>query len=64
MPAIVILKGYHDIILNKNNEMIVIIAKGSKKRCGGIGDVLSGCVASSIVWSYQKGSFLACYVTK
>jgi NAD(P)H-hydrate repair Nnr-like enzyme with NAD(P)H-hydrate dehydratase domain len=44
--------------------MIVIIAKGGKKRCGGIGDVLSGCIASSIVWSYEKGSVLACYATK
>jgi NAD(P)H-hydrate repair Nnr-like enzyme with NAD(P)H-hydrate dehydratase domain len=44
--------------------MIVISAKGGKKRCGGIGDVLSGCIASSIVWSYEKGSVLACYATK
>jgi NAD(P)H-hydrate repair Nnr-like enzyme with NAD(P)H-hydrate dehydratase domain len=48
----VLIKGEHDIILDKNNLMTIVKTKGSKKRCGGIGDVLSGCLAASILWNY------------
>jgi NAD(P)H-hydrate repair Nnr-like enzyme with NAD(P)H-hydrate dehydratase domain len=37
---------------------------GSKKRCGGIGDILSGCISACINWNYEYGTILACHVTK
>lgn len=44
--------------------MTVVNTLGGKKRCGGIGDVLSGCLACCSFWDYEKGAVLACHVTK
>lgn len=46
---IVVLKGETDAALFKDKAYIVS-QQGSKKRCGGIGDVLSGCLATTMAW--------------
>jgi NAD(P)H-hydrate repair Nnr-like enzyme with NAD(P)H-hydrate dehydratase domain len=60
----VVIKGAKDLILHKGNTLSIVGGMGSKKRCGGIGDVLSGCISACINWNYSYGPILACHVTK
>lgn len=46
-----IVKGYKDIIFNKGNYVTVVETRGGFKRCGGIGDILAGCLASCYLWN-------------
>lgn len=57
-------KGHNDLVLHRGDKMSIVQGKGSKKRCGGIGDVLSGCIAACIKWDYNNGPILGCYVTR
>ncbi len=41
----VLKKGKYDIITN-GNSLIIVGNKGSSKRCGGIGDILDGIIAT------------------
>lgn len=47
-----IIKGEKDLIFHKGNKLTVVNILGGKKRCGGIGDVLAGCVAACSYWDY------------
>lgn len=60
----VVIKGEKDVILHRGNTMTIVNTKGSKKRCGGIGDVLSGCIGACISWDYERAPVLACHTTK
>ena len=53
-----------DIIFHQNNTKTSIILEGSKKRCGGIGDILAECVAVCSFWDFQLGLVLGCVITK
>ena len=59
----VVVKGEYDMVLH-GSKRTVIITKGSKKRCGGIGDVLAGCIATCSFWDFDKGPALACHIVK
>lgn len=63
-PFTIVIKGYKDTILHRNKTMTVVKTLGGMKRCGGIGDVLSGCLACCSSWDYEKGPILACHITK
>ena len=43
--SIIVRKGISDIITD-GNEAYYVCVEGSFKRCGGIGDILSGTIAS------------------
>ena len=43
--SIVVRKGISDIITD-GNEAYYVVEEGSMKRCGGIGDILAGTIAS------------------
>lgn len=51
----IVLKGKQDIISN-GSRTIVCAVPGGLKRCGGIGDVLSGAMATSLAWVYLQNS--------
>lgn len=51
----IVLKGKEDIISN-GSRTIVCAVPGGLKRCGGIGDVLSGAMATSLAWVYLRTS--------
>lgn len=51
----IVLKGKEDIISN-GSRTIVCAVPGGLKRCGGIGDVLSGAMATSLAWVYLQKS--------
>lgn len=58
------IKGAKDVVLHRNQAMSVVGTRGGLKRCGGIGDVLAGCLACTSHWDYGKGPLLACHVVK
>jgi NAD(P)H-hydrate repair Nnr-like enzyme with NAD(P)H-hydrate dehydratase domain len=60
----VVIKGHKDLILHKGNKISIVGGRGSLKRCGGMGDVLSGCISACINWSQESGVVLGCHVTK
>ncbi|KAL7721734.1 ATP-dependent (S)-NAD(P)H-hydrate dehydratase [Entamoeba marina] len=49
----IIKKGEHDIISN-GYYTATVLQEGSPRRCGGIGDLLSGSVATFLAWSVLK----------
>lgn len=52
------------MIFHPNHILSTIVTKGGKKRCGGIGDILAGCLAASIFWNYHDGPLLASHIVK
>lgn len=50
----IVLKGKVDVISNGNRTITCNVA-GGLKRCGGIGDVLSGAMATSLAWVSIQG---------
>eukprot|EP01127_Copromyxa_protea_P012518 TRINITY_DN3282_c0_g1_i3.p1 TRINITY_DN3282_c0_g1~~TRINITY_DN3282_c0_g1_i3.p1 ORF type:complete len:212 (-),score=24.65 TRINITY_DN3282_c0_g1_i3:39-674(-) len=46
----IVKKGEHDIISNGKQE-IICSDEGGQRRCGGIGDVLAGCIGCFASWS-------------
>ena len=40
----ILLKGKIDIVINSRGEIFTVVIPGSKKRCGGQGDILAGLV--------------------
>jgi len=52
--AIIVLKGHHDTVLtllpHATRQRMVCREVGGMKRCGGIGDVLAGCVGAFVGW--------------
>ena len=66
---IIVLKGLNDVITN-GNLLYIVGNKGSSKRCGGIGDILGGIIATIV--SMKKSSNLdvmkciasACFICK
>lgn len=71
----VLQKGAHDFVSVDNTqvedqarqtkETIEVDTEGGMKRCGGQGDVLSGCVGAMLAWGkcYQDGAFGCVYET-
>lgn len=51
--VVVLLKGQLDLIFNSGKLVFQNETQGSARRCGGQGDVLSGCLATFIVWAKQ-----------
>jgi ATP-dependent NAD(P)H-hydrate dehydratase len=56
-------KGKEDLILSSNKSFIVRTESG-KKRCGGIGDILSGAIAVCALWDFTYGPVLASRIVK
>lgn len=64
LPILVVRKGETDEIYLKDGRKFVVWGEGSKKRCGGIGDILAGCMGTFAYWNYSYGPVLACRVTR
>lgn len=47
----ILLKSRHDIVAQFNSVPLTITEKGSPKRCGGQGDILSGLVGTWLAWT-------------
>lgn len=45
-------KGASDLI-SSGNDVFAISEQGSNRRCGGQGDILSGCLGVSLNWALQ-----------
>ena len=45
LESVVFLKGHSDVITD-GQRVFCVSAEGSRKRCGGIGDILSGCLGA------------------
>jgi NAD(P)H-hydrate repair Nnr-like enzyme with NAD(P)H-hydrate dehydratase domain len=56
-------KGERDLIVGDDHSFIVR-TPGSLKRCGGIGDILSGTVAVCSLWNYSLGPALASIIVR
>jgi ATP-dependent NAD(P)H-hydrate dehydratase len=56
-------KGREDLILSSTQSFIVR-TEGGKKRCGGIGDILSGAIAVCALWDFTYGPVLASIIVK
>jgi ATP-dependent NAD(P)H-hydrate dehydratase len=56
-------KGREDLILSSKKSFIVR-TEGGKKRCGGIGDILSGAIAVCALWDLTYGPVLASRIVK
>lgn len=52
------MKGTEDLIISSRKTFIVR-TEGGKKRCGGLGDILSGAVAVCAQWDFTYGPVLA-----
>ena len=63
MPAIIVKKGKVDTIIS-NDAIDLVSTKGGLKRCGGIGDVLAGSIATCAFWNLELGVVLGCHVTR
>lgn len=46
-----LVKGAKDRIANASGDILYIDEEGGFKRCGGQGDVLSGCLATFLAWA-------------
>lgn len=55
-------KGEKDILFGP--KKIAIGVEGGYKRCGGIGDILSGAVATCAYWDFQYGPALASTIVR
>lgn len=68
--AVIVQKGWHDIISKGGGEMIRCSETGGLKRPGGIGDVLAGTTAALVCWHALQGDDLplscwtACCIVK
>ena len=47
-----------------NNKSFIVRTEGGNKRCGGIGDIVSGAVAVCGLWNEEYGLALASRVVK
>jgi ATP-dependent NAD(P)H-hydrate dehydratase len=60
----IVLKGSTDVICVREGgegntatfDSLTCDCKGSKKRCGGIGDILSGCIGTAVSWFFSSKS--------
>jgi ATP-dependent NAD(P)H-hydrate dehydratase len=51
----IVCKGAHDIIANAAvTDNMVCDERGSLRRCGGQGDILSGCIATFVGWWWRS----------
>lgn len=57
------IKGEEDIILSKKRSFVVR-TKGGLKRCGGIGDILTGALSVCTFWDEVYGPLLAAKIVK
>ncbi|KIY71897.1 YjeF domain-containing protein [Cylindrobasidium torrendii FP15055 ss-10] len=55
----VLQKGGEDIVAVEGSESVHVDVEGGLKRCGGQGDILSGCVGTLLAWGkcYEDGAF-------
>lgn len=56
-------KGREDLILT-NKRSFIVRTKGGDKRCGGLGDVLSGIMSVCSYWNEEYGMALASRIMK
>jgi NAD(P)H-hydrate repair Nnr-like enzyme with NAD(P)H-hydrate dehydratase domain len=56
-------KGNEDLILSSKKSFIVR-TMGSGKRCGGLGDILSGAIAVCSLWDQTYGPVLAARIVR
>jgi NAD(P)H-hydrate repair Nnr-like enzyme with NAD(P)H-hydrate dehydratase domain len=56
-------KGSEDLILSSRKSFIVR-TEGGKKRCGGLGDILSGAMAVCALWDLTYGPVLASRIVR
>jgi ATP-dependent NAD(P)H-hydrate dehydratase len=52
------IKGREDLILG-NKQSFIVRTAGGNKRCGGLGDILSGALAVCSLWDPTLGPVLA-----
>lgn len=57
------IKGREDLILSSKKSFIVR-SEGSAKRCGGLGDILSGAIAVCGLWDQTYGPVLASRIVR
>ncbi len=57
------MKGSEDLILSSQKSFI-IRTEGGKKRCGGLGDILSGAIAVCASWDFTYGLVLASRIVR
>jgi NAD(P)H-hydrate repair Nnr-like enzyme with NAD(P)H-hydrate dehydratase domain len=55
-------KGERDILFGP--KKLCVNAEGGFKRCGGIGDILSGAVATCAYWDFEYGPALASTIVR
>jgi NAD(P)H-hydrate repair Nnr-like enzyme with NAD(P)H-hydrate dehydratase domain len=59
----VFVKGVEDLILSHKKSFIVR-TEGGRKRCGGVGDILSGAIAVCSLWDHTYGPVLAARIVR
>jgi len=57
------IKDRYDIILG-NDRSFIVKTEGGRKRCGGMGDILSGLVSVCSIWDHAYGPVLASRILK
>lgn len=53
---VVVAKGRHDTICRPGGEPVLTTGKGSPRRCGGQGDILSGTLGTTTSWAVRHAS--------
>ncbi len=56
LGCIIVRKGPIDLITD-GKEALYVMAPGSKKRCGGIGDILAGCIGTFTQYKLRSDGF-------
>jgi NAD(P)H-hydrate repair Nnr-like enzyme with NAD(P)H-hydrate dehydratase domain len=56
-------KGKEDLILS-NKKSFIVRTQGGNKRCGGLGDILSGALSVCSMWDYTYGPALASVIVR
>lgn len=50
---VIVAKGRHDTICRPQGEPVITQGKGSGRRCGGQGDILSGTLGTTTSWAVR-----------
>jgi len=58
--VVIVQKGFEDQISDERS-IVNVLEKGSPRRCGGQGDLLSGSLATFMFWAHKRFSFLSTY---